>query len=51
VLGNPSVGFFGKGNPAQVTQRGDHYMERAELAAVPAVQQACQVVLDEFFTI
>jgi hypothetical protein len=44
VLGNPSVGFFGH----SVTQKGSHYMERGEAAARPAVDAACQMVLDEY---
>jgi hypothetical protein len=47
VLGNPEVGFFGH----SVTQRGSHYMERGEAAARPAVDAACQMVLNEYLTL
>jgi hypothetical protein len=43
-LGTPAVGFFGH----SVTQRGSHYMERAEEEARPFVEAMARIVLDEY---
>lgn len=51
VLGNPAVGFFGRGNPATVTQRGSRYFEKARAASGPAIEEACRSVLAEFLTL
>jgi hypothetical protein len=44
VLGNPSVGFFGH----SVTQKGSHYVERAEGVAAPLMTGVAEKVLEEF---
>jgi hypothetical protein len=51
VLGNPDVGFFGKGNPAQVTQEGAHYMEKGEDAARGPCHEAAERVAAFIFTL
>lgn len=42
VLGNPDVGFFGH----SVTQRGSHYVERAEGAAAPMMTGIAERIVD-----
>ena len=51
VLGTPAVGFFGRGNPATVTQHGARYMEKARGPGEAAVAHACRIVADRFFTL
>ncbi len=41
-LGNPAVGWFGH----SVTQRGSHYVERAEGLAAGALRQAAEAVIE-----
>jgi phage gpG-like protein len=51
VLGTPATGFFGKGNPATVTQVGSQYMQRAEEWSDGPLQAAIRGVVVEYFTI
>lgn len=46
-LGTPAAGFFGH----SVTQRGDHYIERAEALARPNVETIVRAVVADFLTL
>jgi hypothetical protein len=48
VLGSYGGPYFGHGNPATVTQKGSHYVERSEAEAKPVLTAVAEAVLTEF---